>query len=283
MSAGRGKVHADCRKPTRTHNMQILIRTSKGSHTWLDPPAPQADDKRTSSDLTATVTATQIDDAQLSPSSSPSSSPSRRVMYSRTARPSGLIATPAERRWHDSLRAGAGPRRVRRGGPGRRPAGPGRQGQPAHPAGPCPPRPDRAGTRRIPRGHRRVRPAARVAAVSRVQVRSAEAPARDQVRTHRQLRAVAQRAGNPRVVRAVGTACATNPLPVIVSCHQVVRSGGGVGGYLGGTDAKRSSLTLEAAAETRSPVWTATRSRTSSRRLTQLHGRAFIRPGLLVE
>lgn len=79
------------------------------------------------------------------------------------------------------------------------------------------------------------------------------------------------------------TACATNPLPVIVSCHQVVRSGGGVGGYLGGTDAKRGSLTLEAAAETRSPVWTATRSRTSSRRLTQLHGRAFIRPGLLVE
>jgi methylated-DNA-[protein]-cysteine S-methyltransferase len=60
--------------------------------------------------------------------------------------------------------------------------------------------------------------------------------------------AVAQMAGNPKAVRAVGTACATNPLPVVVPCHRVVRSGGGMGGYLGGPDAKRTLLTLEAAA-----------------------------------
>jgi methylated-DNA-[protein]-cysteine S-methyltransferase len=60
--------------------------------------------------------------------------------------------------------------------------------------------------------------------------------------------AMAQRAGNPRAVRAVGSACATNPLPVLVPCHRVVRSDGGMGGYLGGVEAKRTLLTLEAAA-----------------------------------
>jgi methylated-DNA-[protein]-cysteine S-methyltransferase len=60
--------------------------------------------------------------------------------------------------------------------------------------------------------------------------------------------AVAQLAGSPRAVRAVGTACATNPLPVIVPCHRVVRADGGMGNYLGGTEAKRTLLTLEAAA-----------------------------------
>ncbi len=60
--------------------------------------------------------------------------------------------------------------------------------------------------------------------------------------------AVAQLAGNPRAVRAVGTACATNPLPVVVPCHRVMRSDGGMGGYLGGLDAKRTLLVLEAAA-----------------------------------
>ena len=57
---------------------------------------------------------------------------------------------------------------------------------------------------------------------------------------------VAQAAGNARAVRAVGSACATNPLPVIVPCHRVVRSDGTLGGYVGGADAKRSLLTLEA-------------------------------------
>ena len=60
--------------------------------------------------------------------------------------------------------------------------------------------------------------------------------------------AVAALAGNPRAVRAVGTACATNPLPVVVPCHRVVRSDGGMGGYLGGLDAKRTLLDLEARA-----------------------------------
>jgi methylated-DNA-[protein]-cysteine S-methyltransferase len=59
--------------------------------------------------------------------------------------------------------------------------------------------------------------------------------------------AVAQLAGNPKAVRAVGSACATNPLPVVVPCHRVVRSDGAMGGYLGGADAKRTLLTLEAA------------------------------------
>jgi len=59
---------------------------------------------------------------------------------------------------------------------------------------------------------------------------------------------VAQLAGNPKAVRAVGTACATNPMPVIVPCHRVVRSDGSMGGYLGGMDAKRTLLSLEAAA-----------------------------------
>ena len=57
--------------------------------------------------------------------------------------------------------------------------------------------------------------------------------------------AVAELAGNPKAVRAVGTACATNPLPVVIPCHRVVRSDGSMGGYLGGADAKRILLTLE--------------------------------------
>jgi methylated-DNA-[protein]-cysteine S-methyltransferase len=58
---------------------------------------------------------------------------------------------------------------------------------------------------------------------------------------------VAAAAGSPRAVRAVGTACATNPLPVVVPCHRVVRSDGSFGGYVGGEDAKRTLLTMEAA------------------------------------
>ncbi|MDR6438305.1 methylated-DNA-[protein]-cysteine S-methyltransferase [Paenarthrobacter nicotinovorans] len=59
---------------------------------------------------------------------------------------------------------------------------------------------------------------------------------------------VASAAGSPNAVRAVGTACATNPLPVIIPCHRVVKSDGSFGGYLGGPEAKRALLTLEAAA-----------------------------------
>ncbi|MCM3923596.1 methylated-DNA--[protein]-cysteine S-methyltransferase [Frankia sp. AiPs1] len=59
--------------------------------------------------------------------------------------------------------------------------------------------------------------------------------------------AVAALAGSPRAVRAVGTACATNPLPIVVPCHRVVRSDGGIGRYVGGDDAKRTLLRLEGA------------------------------------
>ena len=54
--------------------------------------------------------------------------------------------------------------------------------------------------------------------------------------------------GNPRAFRAVGTACATNPLPVVVPCHRVIKSDGDLGRYRGGPDAKRFLLDLEAAA-----------------------------------
>ena len=60
--------------------------------------------------------------------------------------------------------------------------------------------------------------------------------------------AVAELAGNPKAVRAVGTACATNPIPVVVPCHRVVRADGSLGGYLGGVEAKRILLDLESAA-----------------------------------
>lgn len=59
---------------------------------------------------------------------------------------------------------------------------------------------------------------------------------------------VALAAGSPRAVRAVGTACATNPIPVVVPCHRVVRSDGSFGGYRGGAAAKELLLTMEAAA-----------------------------------
>lgn len=58
---------------------------------------------------------------------------------------------------------------------------------------------------------------------------------------------VAERAGNPRATRAVGTACATNPLPVVVPCHRVLRTDGTLGGYIGGSVAKTTLLELEAA------------------------------------
>lgn len=64
----------------------------------------------------------------------------------------------------------------------------------------------------------------------------------------RTYKEVAELVGNPSAVRAVGTACATNPLPVVVPCHRVLRTDGALGGYLGGIDAKRALLTLEQAA-----------------------------------
>ena len=60
--------------------------------------------------------------------------------------------------------------------------------------------------------------------------------------------ALAALAGSPGAVRAAGTACARNPLPVVVPCHRVVRSDGKIGNYLGGTQAKAALLAMEAAA-----------------------------------
>ncbi|MDD9204889.1 MGMT family protein, partial [Georgenia sp. 10Sc9-8] len=57
--------------------------------------------------------------------------------------------------------------------------------------------------------------------------------------------AVAHATGSPGAVRAVGTACARNPLPVVVPCHRVVRSDGTMGGYVGGLAAKSTLLALE--------------------------------------
>jgi methylated-DNA-[protein]-cysteine S-methyltransferase len=64
-----------------------------------------------------------------------------------------------------------------------------------------------------------------------------------QTRTYGQ---VAQLVGNPKAVRAVGTACATNPLPVVVPCHRVLRADGTQGGYVGGPVAKATLLRMEA-------------------------------------
>lgn len=57
---------------------------------------------------------------------------------------------------------------------------------------------------------------------------------------------VAAAVHNPKAVRAVGTACATNPLPLIIPCHRVIRSDGSLGAYLGGHEIKRQLLAMEA-------------------------------------
>jgi methylated-DNA-[protein]-cysteine S-methyltransferase len=56
---------------------------------------------------------------------------------------------------------------------------------------------------------------------------------------------VASRAGSPRAVRAAGNALGANPLPVVVPCHRVLRTGGGLGGYTGGLHRKEFLLRLE--------------------------------------
>jgi methylated-DNA-[protein]-cysteine S-methyltransferase len=58
-------------------------------------------------------------------------------------------------------------------------------------------------------------------------------------------RTLARLSGSPKAVRAVGTACATNPIPVVVPCHRVIRTDGTLGGYGGGPAAKRTLLDLE--------------------------------------
>jgi methylated-DNA-[protein]-cysteine S-methyltransferase len=59
---------------------------------------------------------------------------------------------------------------------------------------------------------------------------------------------VAAAVNNPRAVRAVGTACATNPLPLVIPCHRVIRADGQLGAYLGGPEIKHQLLDMEASA-----------------------------------
>lgn len=63
-----------------------------------------------------------------------------------------------------------------------------------------------------------------------------------EVRTYAEI---AEEVGSPRAYRAVGTACAENPLPIIIPCHRVVPSTGGVGSYAGGSALKRRLLDFE--------------------------------------
>jgi len=65
---------------------------------------------------------------------------------------------------------------------------------------------------------------------------------------------LARAAGHPGAARAVGSACAGNPLPIVVPCHRVVRGDGGIGGYLGGVAAKRWLLDLEGGAREAKPA-----------------------------
>ncbi|MDQ3571395.1 MAG: methylated-DNA--[protein]-cysteine S-methyltransferase [Actinomycetota bacterium] len=58
---------------------------------------------------------------------------------------------------------------------------------------------------------------------------------------------IAGKAGNPRAHRAAGTALGSNPLPIVVPCHRIVRSGGDPGNYGGGAELKRWLLELEGA------------------------------------
>jgi len=58
-------------------------------------------------------------------------------------------------------------------------------------------------------------------------------------------RQIAERAGSPRAFRAAGNALGANPIPIVVPCHRVLASGGGLGGYTGGLDIKRHLLAIE--------------------------------------
>jgi methylated-DNA-[protein]-cysteine S-methyltransferase len=60
-------------------------------------------------------------------------------------------------------------------------------------------------------------------------------------------RDAAERAGNPRAYRAAGSALGQNPIPIVVPCHRVIRSGGEIGNYGGGPEMKRFLLELERA------------------------------------
>jgi|TARA_B110000196_G_scaffold294281_1_gene283181 methylated-DNA-[protein]-cysteine S-methyltransferase len=62
---------------------------------------------------------------------------------------------------------------------------------------------------------------------------------------YRTYKEIAMMAGNPKAIRAAGSANARNPIPIIIPCHRVLASGGGLGGYGGGLDIKNFLLNFE--------------------------------------
>ena len=89
-------------------------------------------------------------------------------------------------------------------------------------------------------------------------------------------REVAARAGSPAAFRATGSALATNPLPIVVPCHRVLPSAGGIGQYRGGAAAKALLLRLEGAAcSPPRPQRTVRRARSGG----ATAGTALLRPG----
>jgi methylated-DNA-[protein]-cysteine S-methyltransferase len=73
-----------------------------------------------------------------------------------------------------------------------------------------------------------------------------EATAQIPFGTTSSYRDVAEAAGNARAVRAAGNALGANPVPIVVPCHRVLRTGGALGGYTGGVERKQRLLALEA-------------------------------------
>ncbi|MET8354625.1 MULTISPECIES: methylated-DNA--[protein]-cysteine S-methyltransferase [unclassified Micromonospora] len=86
--------------------------------------------------------------------------------------------------------------------------------------------------------------------------RAAPSDHRHRLRPHRQLWLAGRR--QSQAVRAVGTACATNPIPIVVPCHRVVRSVGTIGSYRGDPVAKRACSTLKVPYDQRTPAVTGT-------------------------
>jgi methylated-DNA-[protein]-cysteine S-methyltransferase len=67
-------------------------------------------------------------------------------------------------------------------------------------------------------------------------------------------KAMAAAAGSPRGFRAAGNALGANPLPIVVPCHRVLQAGGGLGGYTGGLERKRTLLAVERRGEPKHPA-----------------------------
>jgi len=86
-----------------------------------------------------------------------------------------------------------------------------------------------------------------VAPFGRRVLRATAAIAFGQVSTYAQ---VAARAGSPKGSRAAGNALGANPMPIVIPCHRVLRSGGGLGGYTGGLHRKQALLAIEGVRET---------------------------------